>query len=115
MFIDDFLGTFPDHITESVSKKALANWYTLNVVLAAYHWDGLTNSQLECTRKSLCKRTTVWHRHAFRLLYKWWTASYQDPAIALVGILDIVDRCGRLDEEGASNEHWRYVMKFLEL
>lgn len=116
--VDDFLGPLPVHVTRSATQKGLANWYRFNVLLAARHSSTDTMLQLERARAAgdLWTRMTAWHRHAFRLLYEWWTASYQDPATSLAGIFDIVDECDRVDEEGAtSQEAWRRVLKILEL
>lgn len=60
---------------------------------------------------------TTWHRQSFRLLYEWWTASYQEPAISLAGILEIVDGSAKLDHESEmlDPDAWGYILHLLEL
>lgn len=116
-------GLLPDHLAGSASSlsphtRALANWYRLVLVLAAKEFPNTNHKpDLRSAGKLLWERMTTWHRQSFRLLYEWWTAIYQEPAISLAGILELVGRSSMLDHgsEMLDSDAWRYVLRVLEL
>ena len=89
--------------------RALGNWYRLNYLLATDHG----SAQLE-------PRMSVWHKTAFRLLYEWWTASYQEPSSSLAASLEFARSCNDLEsippeDGGLEREQWQLVLRRLQV
>lgn len=118
--VEQALGPLPDHLvgpssSRSSGTRALGNWYRLVLLLAATDPDSPPEFRNAMT--ILWERMTIWHRQSFRILYEWWTATYQDPGFSLNGILGIVDRSTSLDYEykALCPETWKYLLRLLEL
>lgn len=125
VLVEQALGPLPDHLAGSGSSlspetRALANWYRLVLLLAAADSEFPNikeDPELGKAATILWERMTLWHRQSFRILYEWWTASYQEPGVSLNGILQIVDRSAKLDHESKAlrPEAWQYLLRLLEL
>ena len=115
--IEEVLGPLPgqdQQKTDRISRgsNALSNWYRIVYVL----------SKVSChpSKELLWNTMSIWHRRSFRMLFDWWTASYQDPECSLASILALIDRCEEVECHG-----WRQkenedrveviVLKLLEL
>lgn len=100
--------------TDFISRgtHALYSWYRMVYVLA--------NASRHPSAPALWGSMSIWHRVSFRMLFDWWTASYQDPAYSLVSILALVDRCSAVDlsefeEHGHEGRAEMLILQLLEL
>lgn len=107
----DVSGLFVEARTARRSE-GLLNWYRL------------TNAMLEeptnPTRSALETRMSAWQRSSCKVLYEWWTASYQDAGHSLAAIFDIIRGCADLeavstDDGGLEKYDWQRIMRHLEL
>lgn len=123
--VEQALGLLPDHLVGPGSSRLsdtrrLANWYRLVLLLAA------TDSKFPIIKEypelpnaatAFWGRMTTWHKQSFRLLYEWWTASYQEAGVSLNRVLQIVDSSEKLDHKSKAfrPELWQYLLPLLEL
>lgn len=96
----------------SRGTKALFNWYRVVYVL----------SKVSChpSGSALWNSMSIWHRQSFRMIFDWWTASYQDSSYSLASILALIDRCNEVDlhrlrQEGSERDAETVVLGLLAL
>ncbi|POS72974.1 heterokaryon incompatibility protein [Diaporthe helianthi] len=63
---------------------------------------------------------SVWHRQSFRMLFDWWTASYQDSPCSLASILALVDQgqdieFSELQPHGSKQKAETIILELLKL
>lgn len=73
----------------SGGTHGLYNWYRMVYVLS--------KASRHPSTPALWNSMSIWHRQSFRMLFDWWTASYQDPSCSLASTLALVDRCNAIN------------------
>lgn len=101
-------------LNNSISRetKALYNWYCMVYVLSSQSGHP--------SRSTLWNSMSIWHRQSFRMIFDWWTASYQNSSYSLSSILALVDRCHAvilhgLRQEGSKHDVETMVLGLLAL
>lgn len=107
----DVSGLFVEAHTARRSE-GLLNWYRLT--------HAMLEEPTNPTRTALETRMSAWQRSSFKVLYEWWTASYQDAGHSLAAIFDIIRGCADLeavpiDDGGLEKYDWERIMRHLEL
>lgn len=80
--MDEVLGRVPDSIAVdrnlalSLETIGVTNWYRLVYILSKAKTD-------HRARTATLERMTVWYHQSFHMLYKWWTACYQEASLSL--------------------------------
>lgn len=108
--VDNALGPSP-YANDNNNANTIWNWYRLVHVLVARQPE-------HPARNPILEKMTAWHHASFRMLYEWWTASYQDSAHSLAAIIDLLDSCGAMELESQScnsSEIYETVVSTLSL
>lgn len=103
-----------DRKTDDVSRgsHALHNWYRMVYVLS--------KTTHHPSAPALWNSMSIWHRQSFRMLFDWWTASYQGSSYSLASILALVDRCNAVnlyefEQGGDKNQPEVGILQLLKL
>lgn len=113
LLTDSILGPLPfKNLDKEASEltvlntRGLANWYRLTSWLVSY----------ATSKAVLDTLLSPDQQRSHRLLWQWWTAVYQNPAVTLASILDIVSTSDNIEVfYGRSSDVWDIAIKHLQL